>query len=134
MRQSLVLGAQPFVEDVPTATPVLEPDAFSIVSGIRTRYASESVNLLVARDRFGTTCVFVIGGAVPRQRWPSWAPVRQFDAASFPDLLIPVNLPVGQVIRFVEVPSVEPARIYERTAVVRRSGEWLSPGEPTSMR
>ena len=129
----------------PALSPRLEPaddgaalalpaDRVSMLAGLHVPFSEPPQSLVVARDRFGTTWVLLAAAPVNPAPWPGWVKGSRVDASTLTDLRLPIELPVGQVVRVVEVRSIGPYRAYERLLVVGDDGVWTSPVLPASLR
>lgn len=128
------LSAAPLRETGATGTPALPVDQVSVRTGLRLPYSEPPQNLVVARDRLGTTWVLLAAAPVSPAPWPSWVQGSRVDAGALADLHLSIELPVGQVVRLIELRSIGPYRAYERTLVVGEHDVWSSPSQPASLR
>jgi len=134
LRTPTLLAPEPLSSELSAQAPTLTPHDLTLVAGLAVPWADAPENLVVGRDRLGTTWVLLMPGPVSKHPWPRWAPRRDVPASAFGDLRVPIAWPVGQVIRLIEVRSIAPFRAYERAAVVTADGVWTSPVEPSSIR
>ena len=96
------------------------------VGGLRVPWSEESENLLVARDRFGTVFLLLMPGTPNPADFPAWlevVPVRVPPDAR----AVRIALPVGEVVRLIDVRGFRPALWYMRSAIVDEDGVHVYP-------
>jgi hypothetical protein len=106
------------------------------VRGYEVDWADNPVNLLLGRDQFGTVFLGVMPPGIPEPLTNlSSVPVTNLSAEDYPDLLVPLSLPRGEVIRLLEMRSMNPSRLYQRYIVIDQDDSiWVSDGRPTSLK
>lgn len=103
-----------------------------LVSGFNVEWSNESESIIATRDRFGMV-ILIFMPALPNKikllNGINWV---RLDARQYPDRQIPLKLPEGAPVYFLDIRSYLPTRGYARYAVVESEGVWISEATPRS--
>jgi len=106
------------------------------IRGFSRPWADAPVTVFIGRARSGTVLIATSPPGVPTPKGmdPSLdSGFIDLDASTFENLLIPLTLKQGDVIRLIDLGSAAPARAYSRYAVIDPDGIWFSDSEPISL-
>ena len=101
--------------------------------GLHPTWSRQPLRLLIARDRFGTSHLLLRpddGRDLSNAAGGPRVTVRRHDAGEWPDLMIPLELPLGGVVRIQDTRNDFFDRGFVRYVVVADPEIWASGTDP----